>query len=203
VIYRYGIIWLTWLLVNRFLCEHLLMADAVLNFAQIAGTLGGFDLGWPTGIRTFLRLCGVLDFDIDVTGPGCIVSWTWAHDLALQLSLPLAVGLINALEFAVHSILRRAQDDPDTSKLRRAKVIAKTSAFISCLYMTLVRYTVAAFVCIQISSTGLKVRRIFLSVCTFWDSLSLEPLAHMLGHTQQVRARLGCRIAGAKGRSEH
>ena len=37
VIYRYGTIWLLWILVNRFLCEQLQMADAFLNFAQIAG----------------------------------------------------------------------------------------------------------------------------------------------------------------------
>ena len=92
VIYRYGIIWLLWVIVNRFLCEKLLMADSLLNFAQMyephgfcvctshgfcvcmshgfcsAGVLGGFDLDWPDGLSTFLRLCGILDFDIDVTG---------------------------------------------------------------------------------------------------------------------------------------
>jgi hypothetical protein len=35
VIYRYGIIWLLWIIVNRFLCEKLLMADSLLNFAQM------------------------------------------------------------------------------------------------------------------------------------------------------------------------
>jgi len=50
VIYRYGIIWLTWIVVNRFLCEQLQMADSLLNFAQIAGTLGGFDLDWPESL---------------------------------------------------------------------------------------------------------------------------------------------------------
>ena len=35
VIYRYGIIWLLWIVVNRFLCEKLLMADSLLNFAQM------------------------------------------------------------------------------------------------------------------------------------------------------------------------
>ena len=91
--------------------------------------------------------------------PGCVVSWTWAHDLVLQLSLPLVVGLINVVEYAVISILRPAQH-PDMDKVRRAKVISKYLGFINCLYMTLVRYTVAAFVCKQINSDGLKVRLI-------------------------------------------
>ena len=91
VIYRYGTIWLIWIIVNRFLCEQLQMADSLLNFAQIAGTLGGFDLAWPKSLETFLTLCGILDFDIDVTGPHCIVEWTWISNFYLQLSLPLVV----------------------------------------------------------------------------------------------------------------
>ena len=35
--YRYGIIWLLWIFVNRFLCPKFKMADSLLNFAQIAG----------------------------------------------------------------------------------------------------------------------------------------------------------------------
>jgi hypothetical protein len=33
-----------------------------------AGVLGGFDLNWPASLAWFLSLCGILDFDIDVTG---------------------------------------------------------------------------------------------------------------------------------------
>jgi hypothetical protein len=91
----------------------------LLNFAQIAGVLGGFELNWPGEgvphpsyaahrflarlasyrcglagkyyISTFLDICGILDFDIDVTGPQCIVEWTWISNFYLQLSLPLVV----------------------------------------------------------------------------------------------------------------
>ena len=35
VIYRYGIIWLLWIVVNRFLCETLMVADSLLSFAQM------------------------------------------------------------------------------------------------------------------------------------------------------------------------
>ena len=33
-----------------------------------AGVLGGFDLNWPASLALFLKICGILDFDIDVTG---------------------------------------------------------------------------------------------------------------------------------------
>ena len=39
----------------------------------------------------FLHACGILDFDLDVTGPHCTVEWSWVHDMALQLSLPVMV----------------------------------------------------------------------------------------------------------------
>ncbi len=33
-----------------------------------AGVIGGFDLNWPASLALFLKICGILDFDIDVTG---------------------------------------------------------------------------------------------------------------------------------------
>lgn len=76
--------------------------------------------------------------------------------MVLQLSLPLLVGLINLLQYAVNSVVHPALELEEV-KLRRAKVISKYFAFVNCLYMTLIRYTVAAFVCIEISSAGSKV----------------------------------------------
>ena len=124
----------------------------VTDFAQIAGVLGGFDLDWPDSLATFLGLCGILDFDIDVTGPECIVRWTWAHNMILQLSLPLVVGLINVLQYGVLSVFRPAQS-LEIAKHRRAQVISKYLAFVNCLYMTLVRYTVGAFICMDLTDS--------------------------------------------------
>jgi hypothetical protein len=42
-----------------------------------------FDLNWPESIDNFLTFCGILDFDIDVTGPECILWWTWGHNMVL------------------------------------------------------------------------------------------------------------------------
>ena len=75
--------------------------------------------------------------------------------MVLQLMLPLLVGLINLLEYRIKSVLHPAQH-PDLVKHRRAAVISKYLAFINCLYMTLVRYTIQAFVCINLSD-DLKV----------------------------------------------
>ena len=156
LIFRYGSIWLLWIAVNRFFCEHLMMADSLLTFAQIAGVLGGFDLNWPDSISTFLAMCGTLDFDVDVTGPGCVLWWTWAHDMILQLSLPLVVGLVNVAQYMLLSVIRPSKDAAVVHH-RRADVIYNYLAFINCLYMALTRKTFQAFVCIDATSDGLKV----------------------------------------------
>ena len=75
--------------------------------------------------------------------------------MVLQLSLPLLVGLINLLEYAISSVVRPTQDVV-IAQHRRANVIAKYLAFVNCLYMTLVRYTVGAFVCIDLTADGLN-----------------------------------------------
>jgi hypothetical protein len=36
-ILTYGMVWVLWLIVNRFLCEYITMVDGYLTFAQIAG----------------------------------------------------------------------------------------------------------------------------------------------------------------------
>ena len=73
--------------------------------------------------------------------------------MVLQLMLPFVVGLINLLEYMINSVLHPTQH-PGLVKHRRAAVISKYLAFINCLYMTLVRYTVGAFVCINLTADG-------------------------------------------------
>ena len=38
-IITYGMVWVLWLIVNRFLCEYITMVDGYLTFAQIAGEI--------------------------------------------------------------------------------------------------------------------------------------------------------------------
>ena len=35
----------------------------------------------------------ILDFDVDITGPHCIIPWRWQNDLILQMCLPIFVRL--------------------------------------------------------------------------------------------------------------
>jgi hypothetical protein len=44
-------------------------------------------------LGSFLSFAGILDFDVDVTGPHCIIPWRWQNDLVLQMCLPFAVRL--------------------------------------------------------------------------------------------------------------
>ena len=53
---------------------------------------GGSGDGLPGGLSAFFTICGILDFDLDVTGPQCTTEWSWGSDAALQLSLPMMVS---------------------------------------------------------------------------------------------------------------
>jgi hypothetical protein len=77
--------------------------------------------------------------------------------MILQLSLPLVVGLINVVQYGILSVFRPAQHR-EISQHRRARVISKYLAFINCLYMTLVRYTVGAFICIKLTADKLVLK---------------------------------------------
>ena len=41
--------------------------------------------------RQCLRSLYSQDFDVDITGPNCILPWTWQNNLQLQLLLPVGV----------------------------------------------------------------------------------------------------------------
>jgi hypothetical protein len=43
------------------------------------------------GVEHFLGACGILDFDVAVTGPQCFMEWNHLYDVCLMLALPIAV----------------------------------------------------------------------------------------------------------------
>ena len=78
--------------------------------------------------------------------------------MVLQLSLPLLLGLIHVVMYAINSVARPAQH-LQVAKHRRASVLSQYLAFINCLYMTLVRYTIGAFICIDLTADGFQACR--------------------------------------------
>ncbi len=119
-----------------------------------------------------------------VTGPDCLLSWTWRHDFFFQLALPVAVLLVNSIQHAIVLVLSRLHISP-TSKYRhvfgflgvpssqlppesrhkelnamRGDIFTKVISFTNIVYMTLVRYCVSAFVCMEIKD-NLTVLRVY------------------------------------------
>ena len=59
----------------------------------MASVLGSINVEWPSSVQTiFDGPIALLDFDVDIISFGCLTNWTYAHNFALQLSLPLLVG---------------------------------------------------------------------------------------------------------------
>jgi hypothetical protein len=137
-----------------------------MNFAQIAGALGDINLNWPSRAGEFMKYLGILDFDVDAIGPSCVfTTWSWQNDMYLQLLLPVGVLLGNKGQYLVAKLLLKL-------RLPRSRVLKslgigpanqeellelqlelnmKVISFVNMVYITLVRYCVAAFVCSEVA----------------------------------------------------
>ena len=136
-----------------------------MNFAQIAGALGDFNLHWPDRVGGFLTVLGVLDFDVDAIGPNCVFSgWSWHHDLYLQLLLPAIVLIFNKGEYLIAkglflltprfrflTALSLAPANEAELESLKHRLNMKILSFINMIYMTLVRYCCAAFICSEVA----------------------------------------------------
>ncbi len=132
----------------------------------VAGALGDFNLNWPERVGGFLTILGVLDFDVDAIGPNCVfTSWRWQHDMYLQLLLPVLVFVVNKGQYLVAKLLLLMRcprfrllkwigvgpaNDEELSELG-AELNMKVITFINMVYLTLVKYCVAAFVCEEVA----------------------------------------------------
>ncbi len=121
---------------------------------------------------------------LQVSGPDCLVAWSWRHDFYFQLCLPLAVAVINIIEYLFCHLLSRFPPSAE-SRLRirifsvlgvplgvdpkqratdlralRGDIFAKVISFTNIIYMTLVRYCIGAFVCMDIKD-GLQVLTVY------------------------------------------
>ena len=114
----------------------------------------------------FLTYLGVLDFDVDAIGPNCVFSgWSFRDDAFLQLLLPIIVLIVNNGQFLlaklfftlrlpryrVLKLLNMAPSNKEELSNLRHGLNMKVISFIDCVYMTLVRYCVAAFVCTEVA----------------------------------------------------
>ena len=121
---------------------------------------------------------------LQVSGPDCLVAWSWRHDFYFQLCLPLAVAVINIIQYLFCHLLARFPPsagsrlrvrifavlgvpsgvDPEqrATDLRalRGDIFAKVISFTNIIYMTLVRYCIGAFVCMDIKD-GLQVLTVY------------------------------------------
>jgi hypothetical protein len=137
-----------------------------MNFAQICGALGDFSLNWPSTAGAFMSYLGILDFDVDAIGPNCVyVTWSWQQDLYLQLCLPVLVLTVNKSQylaaklllmlrlprFRLLKLLGIAPENKQELSELQDELNMKVISFVNMVYMTLVRYCIAAFVCTEVA----------------------------------------------------
>ncbi len=190
----------------------MLFLHRYLNFAQIGGSLGDIDVDWPERVGNLMYYLSLMDFDVDVSsttaapfsessgalaafhrfccsyqvsGPDCLLPWTWFHDFYFQMTLPVAVLIINGLHYTIVLVLSRVRLTPESKYSARAfdflgvpsiqlssekrrqemkalqgDIFTKVISFTNIIYMTLVRYCIGAFVCMDIKDQ-LAVLRVY------------------------------------------
>lgn len=115
---------------------------------------------------------------MDVVSPNCVfLFWAYKHDMYLQFFMPIAVGFANASHymlaklvyslrlppFRILRLLNIAPADKVELIELRDELLMKVVTFINTLYLVLVRYSVAPFVCSKVAP-GLEVLEVYPSI---------------------------------------
>lgn len=89
------LLYIGWYMVNMVVSESMASLDMLLGFAQLANVIGDVGLRWPSTLETTFGVTNILDFDLDILWPSCLMqSWSFAHNFYVQLLFPLTMGLM-------------------------------------------------------------------------------------------------------------
>eukprot|EP00736_Rhodelphis_marinus_P005533 Rmarinus@m.1106 len=98
---------LFWVAINQTFANRFDAADIFLLFIQVTSIIGGFSLQWDSRITGFFSFIRVLNFDVDFFSPGCVVSWSDARSIYIQLVLPLLYFLYLIFAYYGWSLFHR------------------------------------------------------------------------------------------------
>ncbi|KXZ55131.1 hypothetical protein GPECTOR_3g282 [Gonium pectorale] len=84
-----------WIVVNLSFARTVENLMTIVNFAQLLSIVVGFSLNWPRELYQVMSLSSILSFEIDSLEPSCLVpNWEFAHNLVVQLLLPLMMAAL-------------------------------------------------------------------------------------------------------------
>ncbi|GMH42991.1 hypothetical protein BSKO_10913 [Bryopsis sp. KO-2023] len=100
------LLYIGWYMLNVVISGSMASLDMLLSFAQLANVIGDVGLGWPSRLETTFGVTNILDFDLDILWPSCLISdWSYANNFYVQLIFPLVMGLMAMFGYFLAKLL--------------------------------------------------------------------------------------------------
>lgn len=105
-----------WYILNVVISSNMPSFEILLSWAQLANVIGEVNLQWPNSLNKVFATANILDFDVDILEPRCIISdWSYRWNFVVQLLLPLFMGLLAVIGYGlsrlVFSFSKNLSDD--------------------------------------------------------------------------------------------
>ncbi|GMH36248.1 hypothetical protein BSKO_04116 [Bryopsis sp. KO-2023] len=168
-----------WYMLNVVISGNVASLDMVLGFAQLANIIGDVGLRWPTNLETVFGIANILDFDVDILEPTCMLEWNFSHNLYVQLLLPLVMGWMASIGYLASWVAMKVTQEkekgakspcrdgvtmmcgwmvsiPDNKQQLKEKWDCTIAAYLSSIevtFVTVTKYCFDAFKCEEISGT--------------------------------------------------
>ncbi|CAD7696201.1 unnamed protein product [Ostreobium quekettii] len=164
-----------WYVINIVVSRNVASLDIMLSWAQLANVLGEVDLNWPKRLTQVFSVASVLDFDVDILSPSCLLPWSFTHSVVAQLALPLVMTSMRVMGYLLSRLALQAYENanypqrkrlmslswlveiPESTKQLNANWDLCIAAFLSSLdvtYITVTKYSFSAFKCREIGGVS-------------------------------------------------
>ncbi|GMH43897.1 hypothetical protein BSKO_11831 [Bryopsis sp. KO-2023] len=178
-------VFVLWWLINSVVSHRVETVELTLNWAQLVNIIGSVQLNWPAPFQSLFSIASILDFDVDVVQPNCLVAsgWNYWKNFAVQLLLPAFLSSMAFLwygicvwryrmgkqgrlgsnwlgKFIMRGVPRSGGREWVGKRMDHA--IARTLAAIEVTYITITRYCFDVLHChdyggVQVMSASLDV----------------------------------------------
>ncbi|CAD7696286.1 unnamed protein product, partial [Ostreobium quekettii] len=69
-----------WYILNVVVSSNVASLDMLLSWAQLANIIGEVDLNWPETLSFMFNVANILDFDVDILSPSCLLTWSYKQN---------------------------------------------------------------------------------------------------------------------------
>lgn len=100
------IIGIVWYVINVTVSRNVSSVEMILSWAQLTNIIGDVKLDWPNKLKALFSVASILDFDVDILEPSCLISsWSYTQNLIIQLCLPFLMSGVAAFIFLLSYFL--------------------------------------------------------------------------------------------------